>query len=151
MKSGRFDWRAAQEGLAEGIVVRRRLSPCVDQTYDEIAAYYRAVEVGSPAIVRRTHGGLLRYDLSEVTGTKPRCGRVYVKNFGAFYAKSGRNCFHPKGQTSLVVPTEEVRDWLRKHPGGEMNVRTWRDNGEPVSVLIGLRPSGQHDPQDRER
>ncbi|MCK9552771.1 hypothetical protein [Aquamicrobium sp.] len=35
-------------------------------------------------------------------------GRVYVSNAGAFYMKHGKNCFHPKGLTRLVVPTDEV-------------------------------------------
>lgn len=111
----------------------RQLSPCVDQTPKEIETYYRGVTPGSPAVVRHTQGGMLVYDVTEVEGTNPKRGRVYVRSAGAFYMKSGKNCFHPTGQTTLVVPTEAVKEWAHEHPRGEFGVSTFRhyDAGDP--------------------
>lgn len=102
------------------------LSPCVDQTADDIAGYYRNAEIGAVAVVRHTQGGLLRYDLATIDGKKPKSGRVYVNPGGAFYMKSGANCFHPKGQTSLVVPTREVLAWIGSYPRGSSGVTIYR-------------------------
>src|SRR5689334_3262611 len=78
----------------------QKLSPCVLQTREDIEAYYRNAEAGQAAVVRHTQGNLLRYAILEIEDINPRRGRVYIRNHGAFYMKSGANCFHPKGQTS---------------------------------------------------
>uniref|UniRef100_A0A9E7ZPI9 Uncharacterized protein n=1 Tax=Bosea sp. NBC_00436 TaxID=2969620 RepID=A0A9E7ZPI9_9HYPH len=100
----------------------RPLLPCIDQTEDDVAAYYRAAEVGAVAVVRRGYGGMTTYFPGKITGKNPRAGRAYVDcphgGGSAFYMKHGRNCFHPKGQTDLVVPNEEVLAWAAKHPHG---------------------------------
>ena len=103
-----------------------KYSPCVDQTEDEIGAYYRAAKEKDRAVVRQTQGHLLIYKLTEIEGINPSRGRVYVRQFGAFYSKHGKNCFHPKGQTSLVVPTAEVLSWAEQHPHGEFGYRCYR-------------------------
>lgn len=103
------------------------LSPCVDQAKTDIEAYYRTAPVGAVAVVRHTQGHLLRYDVTYVEGRNPKIGRVYIHNAGAFYMKSGANCFHPKGQTTLVVPTEEVLAWVKEHPRGEFDIAIARD------------------------
>jgi hypothetical protein len=36
----------------------------------------------------------------------------------AFYAKSGKSCFYPGGQSNLVVPTKEVLAWSTDYPRG---------------------------------
>jgi hypothetical protein len=102
------------------------LSPCIDQTADDIRGYYKHVEVGGRAMVRQTQGHWLRYTPCRVEATKARSGRLYVEGFGGFYAKSGKNCFHPTGQTTLVVPTPEVLAWVALHPQGESDVSCWR-------------------------
>ena len=102
-------------------VLGRKISPCAYQTADDIAEYYKAAEVGAVAVVRNTQYHMLEYMVTEIEGTNPRLGRVYVRGSGAFYAKSGRNCFHPKGQTSLVVPTDEVLEWAKAHPRGDFD------------------------------
>lgn len=104
----------------------RPLSPCVDQTTADIAEYYRNAEIGNAAVVRHTQHGWLRYDLTVIDGRKPRSGRVYVTNGGAFYMKSGANCHHPKGQTTLVVPTAEVLSWIELNPKGAFDVSAYR-------------------------
>lgn len=105
----------------------RPLSPCIDQTGADVAAYYRGAAVGAPAVVRQTQYGRLQYHVTEVEGGNPRSGRIYIKGHGAFYAKSGKNCFHPTGQTSLVVPTAEVLAWAAAHPQGEYDIQCWKD------------------------
>lgn len=101
-------------------------SPCIDQTEAEIEAYYRTVPLGMNAVVRNTQGHGLVYHLAEVEGTNPARGRVYVKGHGAFYMKHGKNCYHPTGQVSLVVPTQEVLQWTKEHPRGEMGYTIFR-------------------------
>ncbi|MCV9964613.1 hypothetical protein OIU34_22235 [Pararhizobium sp. BT-229] len=103
----------------------RKISPCAYQTEDEIADYYRNATTGSVAVVRQTQGHMLVYAVTEVEGLNPRVGRVYIKQHGAFYMKSGKNCFHPKGQTTLVVPTEDVLKWAAEHPRGEFDYWTF--------------------------
>lgn len=102
-------------------------SPCIDQTEKDVEAYYRTAEVGAVAVVRQTQYHRLQYTVTSIGGTPVRAGRVYIENFGAFYMKSGKNCFHPTGQTRLVVPTEQVLAWAAAHPNGETDIRYWRD------------------------
>jgi hypothetical protein len=102
------------------------VSPCVDQTKADVEVYYRTAPVGAVAVVRHTQGGLLHYIVTEIEDRDPKRGRVYIRNAGAFYMKSGANCFHPKGQTSLVVPTNAVLAWAKEHPRGELDVATIR-------------------------
>ena len=120
--------------IREGAIVTERrhqtkYSPCVDQTEDEIGAYYRAAKEKDRAVVRRTQGHMLIYKLTEIEGINRSRGRVYVRQFGAFYSKHGKNCFHPKGQTSLVVPTAEVLSWAEQHPHGEIGCSCHRFEG----------------------
>ncbi len=103
------------------------LSPCVDQTKSDLEGYYRIAPIGAVAVVRHTQGHLLRYDVTYVEGRNPKIGRVYIYNAGSFYMKSGANCFHPKGQTTLVVPTDQVLAWTKKHPRGEFDIAIGRD------------------------
>ncbi|ATU95418.1 hypothetical protein B5P45_22145 [Phyllobacterium zundukense] len=84
------------------------LSPCVDQTIIDIESYYRNQPEGAPAAVRQTQGGMLVYALSTIQLRRTSSGRINVPGFGDFTMKSGVNCYHPKSQTTLVVPTDEV-------------------------------------------
>lgn len=107
----------------------RSVSPCIDQTEQDIEAYYRHAEVGQVAVVRHTQGGVLQYRVYEIEGTNPSRGRVSVRQAGAFYMKHGRNCFHPKGQTTLVVPTAAVLAWAKEHPQGDLGYSVYRSTG----------------------
>lgn len=102
-----------------------KLSPCAYQSEEDIAAYYRNAKVGDVAVVRQTQHYTLVYKVEQIEGANPRAGRVYVSQYGAFYMKHGRNCFHPKGQTTLVVPTVEVLKWASEHPDGEYLVSVY--------------------------
>ena len=126
--------RPRYSNIREGAIVAERrhqtkYSPCVDQTEDEIGAYYRAAKEKDRAVVRQTQGHMLIYKLTEIEGINRSRGRVYVRQFGAFYSKHGKNCFHPKGQTSLVVPTAEVLSWAEQHPHGEFGYSCHRFEG----------------------
>ena len=44
----------------------------------------------------------------------------------AFHSKSGKNCYHPTGQTRLVVPTPEVLKWAEEHPRGAFGFTIYR-------------------------
>lgn len=112
------------------------VSPCINQTREDIEAYYRKVQVGDKAVVRRTQGHLLQYSLTEIEGMKPERGRVYVRGFGAFYMKSGANCFHPKGQTTLVVPSPEIEAWVKENPHGKFDVRYYPELVYPFGSAL---------------
>lgn len=121
--------------IREGAIVpegriHTKYSPCVDQTEEVIAAYYRAAKEKDKAVVRQTQGHMLVYKVTEIEDINPSRGRVYVRQFGAFYSKHGKNCFHPKGQTSLVVPTAEVLSWAEQHPHGEFGYSCHRFEGK---------------------
>lgn len=81
----------------------RKLSPCARQTEVEIANYYRNQPEGSPAVVRRTHGGILTYQITTFGLRRTRTGRINVEGVGDFYMKSGKNCWEPTGQTRLLA------------------------------------------------
>ncbi len=112
--------RTRPEGWVPPVIeIGPKFSPCGTQTEADIEAYYRHAEKGTVAVVRETQGHILRYTVTEVEGTNPSAGRTYIKNHGAFYMKHGKNCFHPKGQTTLVVPNDEILAWAKERPHGE--------------------------------
>ena len=93
-------------------------APGAEQTDEAIEAWLREnVKVGSEVAVRHTQGGMYQYELGRVI--RLGRGRFHVEirqrdgtfvNTGASFYYSGRNCWHPKGQTSLVMPTPAVRE-----------------------------------------
>ncbi|PJR91721.1 hypothetical protein CN878_18950 [Ochrobactrum sp. 695/2009] len=105
----------------------RKLSPCARQTEAEIENYYRNQPEGSPAVVRRTHGGILTYQITTFGLRRTRSGRINVEGVGDFFMKSGKNCWEPTGQTRLVVPTDEVLAWAAENPRGQMGVSIYAD------------------------
>ncbi|TGS82736.1 hypothetical protein EN817_25175 [Mesorhizobium sp. M3A.F.Ca.ET.174.01.1.1] len=105
----------------------RPVSPCIDQTQEDIETYYRNAEIGQIAVVRHTQHHILLYRVLEIESRDPPC--IYVRNAGAFYMKSGKNRHHPTGQTSLVVPTHEVLAWANEHPRGELGYSVYRPVG----------------------
>jgi hypothetical protein len=118
----------------------KRIDPTNTQTAAEVEKYYRNVSPGDVAVIRCTHGGFLEFLVDVVTATKPRIGRVYLKQgeaWGgtAYYAKSGKSCWAPGGQANLVVPTPEVLAWAAER---KMPIRTF--DAESISL-----PPGQRD------
>lgn len=92
-----------------------RTPPCHGQTADEVEAWLRAnVRIGTTVAVRHTQAGFLQY--ATATVTRLGKGRFEVDTLGpgnlstaghTFYY-SGKNCWSPKGQTRLVIPTKAV-------------------------------------------
>lgn len=63
------------------------------------------------------------------TRSKDATHRVDVStSVRAFYMKHGKNCFHPTGQTTLVVPTRSLRMGEGASAGG---VRVFRSSFHP--------------------
>jgi hypothetical protein len=91
-------------------------APCADQTPDDIERWLREnATVGSEVAIRETQGGLLKY----MRGRVVRLGKnmleiVRQRRDGSYdhsaesFNYSGRNRWHPKGQTRLVMPTAGV-------------------------------------------
>jgi hypothetical protein len=93
-------------------------APCFGQTAESIETWLRAnVAPGVRIAIRHTQFNQLRYELVEVIGLGR--GRFYTVG-GSFYY-TGKHCFHPKGQTRLVIPTPEVTaasEWKGLDPRG---------------------------------
>ena len=85
--------------------------PCFGQTQESIEAWLRAnAQPGCQVVIRNTQGGVLSYERATVEAVAK--GRIRLDKAGgtggvSFYF-TGKNCFHPKGQTRLVEPTPEV-------------------------------------------
>ena len=91
-------------------------APCADQTPDDIERWLQEnVKVGSEVVIRETQGGMLKY----MRGRVVRLGKGMVevmrqRRDGSFdhsaesFNYAGRNRWHPKGQTRLVMPTANV-------------------------------------------
>jgi hypothetical protein len=91
-------------------------TPCADQTPEDIERWLREyAKVGAEIVIRETQFGLLSYRRAVVVRVgKGRFEMAPVRRDGThdesgdtFYY-SGKNCWHPKGQTRLVIPTEGV-------------------------------------------
>lgn len=84
---------------------KRLKAPCHGQTAETIEAWLRAnAQIGVAVVVRHTQYHTLRYEAAKITGLGR--GRIYTDH-GSFYY-SGKNCYHPKGQTRLVLATPEA-------------------------------------------
>ena len=85
--------------------------PCDGQTREEIEAWIRENEtIGLQVVIRSCYGGFYNYKLAEIERIGKR-GQITLNKAGdsgggANFYRSGKNCFHPKGQTKLVMPTE---------------------------------------------
>lgn len=91
-------------------------SPCADQTEEEVEGWLREnVAVGAEVAIRQTQGGLLRYQRGRIVRVAKgrfevaaeRRDGTYSESGETFYS-SGKNCWHPKGQTRLVIPSPAV-------------------------------------------
>ena len=89
--------------------------PCFGQTNDEIKTWLKEnVKVGETVVVRNTQGGFLQYAAAKVVRIgKGRfevdtLGEGNLSSAGTSFYYSGKNCWEPKGQTRLVIPTAQV-------------------------------------------
>lgn len=83
-------------------------APCFGQTAASVSAWLKAnISVGAAAVVRSSQAGVLSYQFATVTRIGK--GRFELdrtgEGAGSTFYYSGKNCFHSKGQTHLVVPT----------------------------------------------
>ena len=81
--------------------------PWKEQTRDEIIEWSSNLKPGDEICIRFGWGPLYKYELITTEGLSKNKSRVYTKH-SSFY-KSGINCFHPTGQTVMLIPTEHVR------------------------------------------
>lgn len=91
-------------------------SPCAGQSADAIAAWLKEhVAISVEVVVRHTQAGMLKYEMGKVirlgkgrfeVGMRSR-NDIFAVSGGSFYY-SGKNCWEPKGQTRLVIPTTSV-------------------------------------------
>ncbi|WP_454642882.1 hypothetical protein [Bradyrhizobium liaoningense] len=103
--------------------------PSANQTEEQIREYYTGANEGDVAVIRQTYANRLFFIVSKVTGKNGK-GRVYLADepasgYGgcAFWIKSGKNCFSPKGQARLVVPTPEVLAHAERYPAKDFGMR----------------------------
>lgn len=89
--------------------------PYFGQSAEQIEAWLRAnIQIGANVAVRNTQGGLLHYLPAKVVRLargrfEVEPGETYgLGASGNTFYYSGKNCWHPKGQTRLVIPTSEV-------------------------------------------
>lgn len=90
----------------------------VPEIYGRLEAHLRALKVGDPVAIRHTQGNRLVFVITEVVGVAS--GRIETKDasfngYTRWYAKSGKNCMNPTGQSNLVEATPEVRAWAEKY------------------------------------
>lgn len=85
--------------------------PSAGQAQEQIASYYRNAKVGDVAVIRETYARHLWFVVTTVDGANPKIGRVYLKDapksgYGgvAFYMKSGKNCYSPRGRPQWSCP-----------------------------------------------
>jgi hypothetical protein len=91
--------------------------PTEDQTEKSIGAFLRTLAAGDEVAIRETQGERLRFTLTKVRDFAR--GRLYTEKSGhpgdAWYMRTGRSTWHPKGQSHLVEPTPGVREFIRQH------------------------------------
>lgn len=91
------------------------LPPCFGQTAEEIEKWLRAnVAIGTVVAIRNTQAGFLQYVPARII----RIGkgrfevareiRDSLSGAGNTFYYSGKNCWQPKGQTRLVIPSPDV-------------------------------------------
>lgn len=88
--------------------------------------------------ILKTDYGIVRMLLDRIDGINEATGRIYTRQHGAFYY-SGKNCFHPKGQTTMQIPTWDnlqfaasKKQWMY----GEDEMTTERESYPGEETLI---------------
>lgn len=118
----------------------KKQAPCNTQTAKQVEDYYRNVKEGDIAVIRCTQHYALEYHLTKISGTNSKLGRIYLEagdpwGGAAWYAKNGKSCYRPTGQSNLVVPTPEVLEWVAGEP---RDTSGW-------DVEYDITPPGQRD------
>jgi hypothetical protein len=97
--------------------------PSHGQTAEEIERYYRNVKIGDLAAIRSAQYGRLEIKITTVSDINPQIGRIYLSDavvWGgvAYFMESGKSCYAPSGQSSLVVPNEKITTWAKENLRG---------------------------------
>jgi hypothetical protein len=111
--------------------------PAFGQSERTIAAYLLNSCEGNEVAIRNAQGLGVMYVVTTIESISRDKGRLYTAieaplGGKGWYLKTGKHCRHPKGQSRLVEPTEEIRNFARQNPMGrfvtrEVNLAT----GEP--------------------
>lgn len=90
-------------------------SPCYEQTDEAVNQWLKAnVALDAVVVVRHTQAGFTHYVKAKVIRLgKGRfevdtLGAGHLSTAGTSFFYSGKNCWEPKGQTRLVIPTDAV-------------------------------------------
>lgn len=67
--------------------------------------YLRGSKPGDAVVVRSGWGDIITYATATITTAE--YGQVRLDNGQSFYIKTGKNCWHAKGQTWLMEPTPD--------------------------------------------
>lgn len=102
--------------------------PLAGVTAEEITAGLLLLGPDDEVAIRNTQGGCLQYVITKVEGLNLRAGRFYTKhpagNGGtAWYRKTGKNCFHPTGQSRVVPVNDAIRAYVEQFPKGTFGVK----------------------------
>ena len=103
----------------------REDDPSAEQTDDQVRDYYMNAKAGDAAAIRQTQFHTLIFTITEIDRINEKIGRLYVKQGAtwggaAYYRKTGKRCFAPTGQTTLVIPTDDVKEFAAMHPHGKL-------------------------------
>ena len=82
---------------------------------ESVKAWYKENAVVGLTVVIEFCRSLNRDEITEI-----RKGRIYTKRHGSFYF-NGKNCFHPKGQTKMLIPTLELIEKAWVNPKDKEN------------------------------
>lgn len=97
--------------------------PSHGQTAEEIEHYYRNVKIGDLAAIRNRQHGRLEIKITTISNTNPEAGSIHLNDDAvwggvAYSLESGKSCYAPSSQSSLIVPNETVTAWAKANPRG---------------------------------
>jgi hypothetical protein len=97
--------------------------PSHGQTAEEIERYYRNVKIGDIAAIRNSQYGRLEIKITTVSNINPEAGSIHLNDDAvwggvAYSVESGKSYYASSGQSSLIVPNENVTAWAKANPRG---------------------------------
>jgi hypothetical protein len=97
--------------------------PSYGQTAEEIQRYYRNVKIGDLAAIKNSQYGRLEIKITTVSNIDPEAGSIHLNDDAvwggvAYSVESGKSYYASSGQSSLIVPNENVTAWAKANPRG---------------------------------
>jgi hypothetical protein len=94
--------------------------PSIGQTVEAIEAHYSVCKIGTKAAIRNTHAGMLHFTETEIVsrGTRTVNVKCIPASGGTAFYFNGKNFKFSRGQSTLVIWTQSIADWNKKHPVG---------------------------------